>query len=347
MSQLSDLLLPWFYEHKRNLPWRQDKEPYHVWLSEIMLQQTRVEAVREYYKRFLKELPTVSDLAKCPDDKLMKLWEGLGYYNRARNLKIAATTIMTDYHGQFPQELEMIRSLKGIGDYTAGAIASICFDLKTPAVDGNVLRVMSRVYNDDSNIDLASTKKEYKERLEKLYPDQACGDFTQSLMELGALICIPNGLPKCPECPLQSICEAHRLKRTHLLPVRSEKRKRKHIDMTVYILCYDAEDGKHYAIRKRKDKGLLHDLYEFYNIAEALDAKHAMEYLTKKGIPARELLKEVKYTHIFTHVEWHMTAYYVTCKEMSKQFLWVHEKELEGDYALPTAFRVFVQSPQN
>lgn len=342
MSQLSDLLLPWFYEHKRDLPWRQDKEPYHVWLSEIMLQQTRVEAVREYYKRFLRELPTIGDLAKCPDDKLMKLWEGLGYYNRARNLKIAATTVMTDYQGVFPQDIETIRSLKGIGDYTAGAIASICFDLKTPAVDGNVLRVLSRIYNDESNIDLASTKKEYKKRLELLYPAQACGDFTQSLMELGALVCIPNGVPKCQECPLQSICEAHKKGKTHLLPVRSEKRMRRHVDMTVFVLSFEAFDGRYYAIRKREEKGLLHGLYEFYNVAEVMDARHAMTHLNKQGIVAGELLKEVKYTHIFTHVEWHMTAYYVTCKEKNPEFLWVKEEELEGDYALPSAFRVFV-----
>lgn len=343
MSQISELLLPWFYEHKRDLPWRKDRDPYHVWLSEIMLQQTRVEAVKEYYKRFLRELPTVSDLASCPDDKLMKLWEGLGYYNRARNLKIAATTIMTDYRGEFPQDIERIRSLKGIGDYTAGAIGSICFDLKTPAVDGNVLRVLSRVYNDDSNIDLASTKKKYRERLLELYPKEACGDFTQSLMELGALICIPNGLPKCSECPLKSICEAHRLERTHLLPVRSEKRKRKHVDMTVYVLSYVNSNERYFAIKKREEKGLLHGLYEFYNVTEAMDTKQAMAYLSEQGISARELLKEVKYTHVFTHVEWHMTAYYVSCKEMNDQFLWVHEKELRGAYALPTAFRVFVE----
>lgn len=342
MSQLSDLLLPWFYEHKRDLPWRRDKEPYHVWLSEIMLQQTRVEAVKEYYMRFLRELPNIKDLAACPDDRLMKLWEGLGYYNRARNLKIAATTIMTDYHGVFPQNIEEIRSLKGIGDYTAGAIGSICFGLKTPAVDGNVLRVLSRVYNDASNIDLASTKKAYKNRLETLYPDEDCGDFTQSLMELGALICIPNGVCKCAECPLNSICEAYKQGRTHLLPVRSEKRQRKHVDMTVFVLCFEDTDGLYYAIRKREEKGLLHGLYEFYNIAEAMDVKCAMAHLSKHNISAGELLKEVKYTHIFTHVEWHMTAYYVICKEKAPAFTWVHEKELQGAYALPTAFRVFI-----
>lgn len=342
MSQLSDLLLPWFYEHKRDLPWRRDKEPYHVWLSEIMLQQTRVEAVREYYNRFLRELPTIGDLAACPDDRLMKLWEGLGYYNRARNLKIAATTVMTDYHGVFPQDIEMIRSLKGIGDYTAGAIASICFDLRTPAVDGNVLRVLSRIYNDDSNIDLAATKGTYRERLEKLYPEQACGDFTQSLMELGALVCIPNGVPRCLECPVMDICKAHRAGTTHLLPVRSEKRKRKHIEMSVFVLSYQAEDGTYYAVRKREEKGLLHGLYEFYNIAEPMDVKNAMAHLKKQKIAAGELLREVKYTHVFTHVEWHMTAFYVVCRERNDALIWVHEENLEGAYALPTAFRVFI-----
>lgn len=347
MSQLSDLLLPWFYAHKRELPWREDKEPYHVWLSEIMLQQTRVEAVKEYYNRFLSELPTIEALSECADDKLMKLWEGLGYYNRARNLKLAATTVMTDYHGEFPSDYESIRSLKGIGDYTAGAIGSICYNLKTPAVDGNVLRVLSRVYNDESNIDLETTKKEYRKRLVSLYPEDACGDFTQSLMELGALVCIPNGIPKCQECPLQHICQAHLKDRTHLLPVRSEKKKRSVVDMTVYILMYQNARGEiFYAIRKRQEKGLLHGLYEFYNIAEQMDAKAAMNYLTSQGIHTSELLKEIKYKHIFTHIEWHMTAYYVMCKDMNQGLLWVPEDALWGDYALPTAFRVFVDKKE-
>lgn len=343
MSRISELILPWFYENKRDLPWRKDKEPYHVWLSEIMLQQTRVEAVKEYYVRFLKELPTIKSLSECPDDKLMKLWEGLGYYNRARNLKLAAATIMTDYHGEFPSELEQIQSLKGIGSYTAGAIGSICYNKKTPAVDGNVLRVLSRVYCDDSNIDLETTKKKYRELLYDIYPEDACGDFTQALMELGALVCIPNGIPKCGECPLAGCCQAHLQGCTHRLPVRSEKKQRTKTDMTVFVFMYQDGEDLYYAIRKRTKKGLLHGLYEFYNVQEALCVEAAMEYVKAQGIHADNLIKEIKYKHIFTHTEWHMTAYYITCKQKNEDMLWVLASELSGDYALPTAFRVFVE----
>ncbi len=343
MSRLSDLLLCWFYKNKRELPWRKDKEPYHVWLSEIMLQQTRVEAVKDFYVRFIEELPTIKALSECSDDKLLKLWEGLGYYNRARNLKLAATTVMTDYHGVFPTELEEIKKLKGIGEYTAGAIASICYDKKTPAVDGNVLRVLSRVYNDRDNIDLESTKKKYRERLCSLYPEEHCGDFTQALMELGALVCIPVGIPKCGQCPLKELCRAHINGTVHLLPVRKAKKQRSQKDITVFILTFEDGENLSYAIRKRTEKGLLHGLYEFYNVQGKLNANGAMEYLRSQGIHADNLMKEVKYRHVFTHVEWNMTAYYVTCRDKKEDMLWVPYQELTGTYALPTAFSIFIK----
>lgn len=342
MNKFTTLLLDWFYQNKRDLPWRKDKEPYHVWLSEIMLQQTRVEAVKAYYKRFLNALPDIKSLSECPDDKLLKLWEGLGYYNRVRNLKIAATTIMQEYDGVFPNHIEDIRSLKGIGDYTAGAIGSICFDLKTPAVDGNVLRVLSRVWNDDSNIDLADTKKRYAKELLSLYPEQNCGDFTQSLMELGAIVCIPNGIPKCEQCPIRSHCLAHQNNRTHLLPVRSEKKPRKHVDMTVYVFCYTDENGiNHYGVQKRTAKGLLSGLYEFPNVENAFSIQEALEYAEIYQVSPKDVIKELKYTHIFTHVEWHMTAYYLSCNDMSEKLTWVTADKMEQETPLPTAFRVF------
>lgn len=186
-----EALIPWYEAHKRELPWRQDREPYHVWLSEIMLQQTRVEAVKEYYRRFLTTLPTIADLAEAPEEQILKLWEGLGYYNRVRNLLKAAQTICADYAGVFPSEYAQIRSLSGIGDYTAGAIASICFDAPTPAVDGNVLRVYSRLLADDANIDLQTTKKRITRKLQETYPQKNPGIATQALMELGATVCVP------------------------------------------------------------------------------------------------------------------------------------------------------------
>lgn len=186
-----EALIPWYEAHKRELPWRQDREPYHVWLSEIMLQQTRVEAVKEYYRRFVTALPTIPDLAEAPEEQILKLWEGLGYYNRVRNLQKAAQTICAEYTGVFPSEYAQIRSLSGIGDYTAGAIASICFDAPTPAVDGNVLRVYSRLLADDANIDLQTTKKRITRKLQETYPQKNPGIATQALMELGATVCVP------------------------------------------------------------------------------------------------------------------------------------------------------------
>ena len=227
-SQLPDRLLPWYKQHKRELPWRQDREPYHVWLSEIMLQQTRVEAVRGYYARFLQALPTVEALAQAPAEQLNKLWEGLGYYSRVRNLQKAAQQIMELHGGQFPRQYDQIRALAGIGDYTAGAIGSICFDWPTPAVDGNVLRVCSRLTADPAPIDDLKTKRDLTAALAEIYPQGRCGDFTQALMELGATVCAPNGAPKCDCCPLADLCTANREGTQLQYPVKAKKNPRKH-----------------------------------------------------------------------------------------------------------------------
>ena len=209
LEQLPGLLLPWFAEHRRDLPWRRDREPYHVWLSEIMLQQTRVEAVRGYYLRFLERLPDIAALASAPEDVLLKLWEGLGYYSRVRNLQKAAQCVMEQHGGEFPRELPAIRALPGIGDYTAGAIASICFEAPAAAVDGNVLRVILRLtVCADSPADVR-VRRRIGEELSAVYPAGHCGDFTQALMELGATVCLPNGAPQCGACPLRALCEAH------------------------------------------------------------------------------------------------------------------------------------------
>ena len=209
LKQLPSLLLPWFARHRRELPWRRDKEPYHVWLSEIMLQQTRVEAVRGYYERFLERLPTVGALARAEENELLKLWEGLGYYSRVRNLQKAAQCIVDEYGGVFPRTYDEIRALPGIGPYTAGAICSICFELPTPAVDGNVVRVLSRFLADDAPVTDERVKRETARRLAEVYPRGHCGDFTQALMELGATVCLPNGAPLCESCPLRELCRAH------------------------------------------------------------------------------------------------------------------------------------------
>ena len=332
-----EALIPWYEAHKRELPWRQDREPYHVWLSEIMLQQTRVEAVKEYYRRFVTALPTIPDLAEAPEEQILKLWEGLGYYNRVRNLQKAAQTICADYAGVFPSEYAQIRSLSGIGDYTAGAIASICFDAPTPAVDGNVLRVYSRLLADDANIDLQTTKKRITRKLQETYPRKNPGIATQALMELGATVCVPNGAPRCDVCPVAEICQARKQDTWRDLPVRSEKKKRKIVDKTVFILL--TEDTV--ALHKRSASGLLAGMWEFPNVDVKLDKQEAVTQVTGWQTEPVDLLMQTSYTHIFSHVEWHMTAYYIRCRRTNKKWKWVTKESLDETYALPSAFRPF------
>lgn len=338
-----EALIPWYEAHKRELPWRQDREPYHVWLSEIMLQQTRVEAVKEYYRRFVTALPTIPDLAEAPEEQILKLWEGLGYYNRVRNLQKAAQTICAEYTGVFPSEYAQIRSLSGIGDYTAGAIASICFDAPTPAVDGNVLRVYSRLLADDANIDLQTTKKRITRKLQETYPQKNPGIATQALMELGATVCVPNGAPRCDVCPVAEICQARKQDTWRNLPVRSEKKKRKIVDKTVFILL--TEDTV--ALHKRSTSGLLAGMWEFPNVDAKLDKQAAVTQVTGWQAEPLDLLMQTSYTHIFSHVEWHMTAYYIRCRKTNKKWKWVTKESLYETYALPSAFRPFREQIEN
>lgn len=338
-----EALIPWYEAHKRELPWRQDREPYHVWLSEIMLQQTRVEAVKEYYRRFVTALPTIPDLAEAPEEQILKLWEGLGYYNRVRNLQKAAQTICAEYTGVFPSEYAQIRSLSGIGDYTAGAIASICFDAPTPAVDGNVLRVYSRLLADDANIDLQTTKKRITRKLQETYPRKNPGIATQALMELGATVCVPNGAPRCDVCPVAEICQAREQDTWRNLPVRSEKKKRKIVDKTVFILL--TEDTV--ALHKRSASGLLAGMWEFPNVDVKLDKQEAVTQVTGWQAEPVDLLMQTSYTHIFSHVEWHMTAYYIRCRRTNKKWKWVTKESLDETYALPSAFRPFREQIEN
>ena len=337
-KQIADNLIAWYPEHARDLPWRKDKEPYHVWLSEIMLQQTRVEAVKEYYRTFLQELPTIEALAEVDDDRLMKLWEGLGYYNRARNLKKAAGEVVIEWQGNFPAEYDEILSLPGIGEYTAGAIGSICFDLPNPAVDGNVLRVYTRVMEDPSNIDKQAVKKKIREELLQVYRYGHCDMLTQSLMEVGATICLPNGAPKCEVCPLQELCKAHKHDSWQQYPVREAKKKRKVEEKAVLMLRYEDK----VAIRKRTEKGLLHGLWEFPNLPGSYSTQEILSYVTSKNLHPKEIWMETTYTHIFSHVEWHMKAFYMECMEQqAKDLRWVTLEELKQEIAIPSAFAPF------
>ena len=318
-------LLHWYEFNRRILPWREDPTPYHVWVSEIMLQQTRVEAVKGYYDRFLTCLPDVRALAEAKEDELLKLWEGLGYYNRVRNMQKAARVLVEQYGGEMPADYESIRVLPGIGDYTAGAIASIAFGLPYPAVDGNVLRVMSRITGSEEDIAKESTKKKMKEDLTAIMPEQS-GDFNQSLMELGATVCLPNGKPLCEQCPVMHLCKAFHAGRETELPVKSGKKERR-IEKRIVYLVYC---GEKVLLHRRPDKGLLAGLWEFPNVLEeqtwsvggsgrrssaeriAAYAAEALQVSEKESSGAGEkekmpsIRKDKKAKHIFSHVEWHM-----------------------------------------
>ena len=334
---LPALLLPWYAEHHRDLPWRADREPYHVWLSEIMLQQTRVEAVKGYYARFLAALPTIEDLANCDDELLTKLWEGLGYYNRVRNLKKAANVLLERHGGVFPREYRQVLELPGIGPYTAGAICSICFDLPTPAVDGNVLRLVTRLTDDHRPIDLPPVKDEITRHLAEVYPEEA-GNFTQALMELGATICGPNTDPDCGNCPCRRICIACAGGTAEQLPVKTPKRQRRIEEKTVLILRCEAL----YAVLKRPAEGLLAGLWQFPDLEGKREIEDTLTAVEQMGLKPKEIYRSVERKHVFTHVIWDMRGVYMEVAEPAgKGLTWLSEADIEAQIALPTAFRQF------
>lgn len=336
LQKLPGLLLPWYEQNKRDLPWRRDRDPYRVWLSEIMLQQTRVEAVKGYYARFLSSLPTVEALAQCDDDRLHKLWEGLGYYSRVRNLKKAAIQIMECHGGHFPETYELIRALPGIGDYTAGAISSICFSQPRAAVDGNVLRVISRLTEDATPIDLPAQKKEVTAALEAVYPADTAG-FTQALMELGATLCGPNWVPRCEECPCREFCGGALHGTARQFPVKRPKKGKRTEGMTVFILSCDGR----YALQRRPETGLLAGLWQFPDVPGKLETADALRAVEGMGLHPREIRKTVERKHIFTHIIWEMRGVYLEVSEVSGPFTWLTAEEIAASAALPTAFRQF------
>ncbi len=328
LERLPIPLLGWYRENARSLPWRSDPTAYHVWVSEIMLQQTRVAAVLDYYTRFLEALPTVQDLAECPGDVLMKLWQGLGYYSRARNLQRAARQVMERHGGVFPSSYEDIRALAGVGDYTAGAIASIAFGQAVPAVDGNVLRVVSRLTADNRDVTRPETKRAVTATLKEVIPLDAPGEFNQALMDLGATVCLPNGTPLCGKCPAQSFCAAHRAGRETGFPVKAPKKGRRVEERTVWLIFRD----KKVALRKRGEKGLLAGLWEYPNeISPALCPVAGEEVFAAAG------------KHIFTHIEWHMRAYTVAAQDdaLPRGWVWADRAELREKYSVPSAFQSF------
>ena len=333
-SKTVEFFLDWYELNARILPWRSDPKPYYVWVSEIMLQQTRVEAVKGYFERFIEALPDVQALAEADDELLLKLWEGLGYYSRVRNMKKAAVRIMEEHGGQIPADYEILCKLPGIGAYTAGAIASIAYGLPEAAVDGNVLRVMKRIAGSFDDISKESVKKDLREDMKAVMPKGRCGEFTQSIMELGALVCIPNGKPLCEQCPVMHLCRAFHEDTIEKIPVKPAAKQRRIEERTVYVMeC----DGK-FALHKREEKGLLAGLWELPN---AEGGKAAEEMAETIPVLAIEELGKAK--HVFSHVEWHMTGYYLKLAEFLGEYEWKSAEEISREFAIPAAFSAYTK----
>lgn len=342
-------LLAWHSQSRRALPWRDDPTPYQVWVSEIMLQQTRIEAVIPYYERFMRELPTVEALAAVPEEKLLKLWEGLGYYSRARNLHRAAQTLVQQQGGVLPRRASELRRLPGIGDYTAGAVASIAYGEPEPAVDGNVLRVVMRLTACGDDVLAPATRARVAAQLREIYPSgREAGLLTEGLMELGETVCVPNGEARCALCPVGERCRACQTGTVDDYPVRSAKKERRREDRTVLLLrC-----GDRWAVRRRGTKGLLAGMWEFPGMEGSADEAQIRDRLRALGLEPLTVTPCGKARHIFTHVEWHMTGWRADCAAATgKDLLWLTPEEIAERCAIPSAFQKFwkfiAPSPKN
>ncbi len=343
LGALAEPLCHWYEKNKRSMPWRDEPEPYHVWLSEIMLQQTRIEAVKGYYERFLKRLPTVEDLAEVGEGELLKLWEGLGYYNRARNLQKTAKILVENYGGNLPAKYDLLMELPGIGSYTAGAIASIAYGVPAPAVDGNVLRVLMRVLDCRDDITKIRVRKKMERSVMKIIPADKPGDFNQALMELGEMVCIPNGEPACGQCPLSSLCRARARGCQMELPVRPEKKARRIEKMTV-LIC--ERDGR-FGIIKRPEQGLLAGMWGFPALEGHRTLPQIREFLGERGIKDVPVSRMESGKHIFSHVEWHMRGYRIglpqQCSDVAEHIVWADRESLTEEYAIPVAYHSFLR----
>ncbi|HIW22141.1 MAG TPA: A/G-specific adenine glycosylase [Candidatus Dorea intestinavium] len=343
LAETTTPVIKWFKEHKRTMPWREDPTPYHVWLSEIMLQQTRVETVFSYYQRFLEAVPDIAALSKTSTDKLNKLWEGLGYYNRVANMKKAAILIMEEYQGVFPSDYQEIEKLPGIGSYTAGAISSIAFHKPKPAVDGNVLRVITRLLMLEDDIAKAKTKKEIEKRLQEIIPRDEASNYNQGLIEIGALVCIPNGAPKCDLCPLQKLCLSYQNNAWADYPKKTGKMKQKQEDKTILVI----KNKDQVALLKRREEGLLKGLYELPNFPGHLEKEQVVKALNDLGVPVLHIEELGKAKHVFSHRIWQMIGYRVKVDELAKienkEMLFVSQEELEEKYSIPSAFRAYLK----
>ena len=336
----------------RELPWRDEPTPYHVWISEIMLQQTRAAVVRGYYLRFLEALPSVRALAAVDDDVLMKLWQGLGYYSRARNLKRAAQAIVTEHGGDLPRDFDALLALPGIGRYTASAIASFAYGQPRPAVDGNFLRVTARVTANPIDIAKDASKRALEEALAPSYPTgRDAGLLNEAFMDLGATVCLPNGAPLCHACPAAQLCLAHDRGTEQDYPVKTALKARRKEQRTVLLLSC----GEKIAIRKRPAQGLLAGLWEYPNLDGKMTKRTIRTHLEGEGFRVLSITPLPHARHIFSHIEWELTGWAVTVAAMNEpplmaaedrtdapsSLLWVRHEELADTYSIPAAFGYF------
>ena len=351
MENIAPALLAWFDQNKRLLPFRTDPSPYHVWVSEIMLQQTRVSAALPYYERFVRELPTIQALAACGEERLHKLWEGLGYYSRVRNLQKAARIVCEQYGGELPADYAALRALPGIGDYTAGAIASISFGQAVPAVDGNVLRVFARLYNDPACVSDPAVRRSFTARVMAHQPADRPGSYNEALMELGALVCLPGGEPLCGQCPLAALCGANRAGTQLALPVKTQPKPRRVEPVAVALV----QSPEGWLLQRRPDTGLLAGLWQpvlwenktFAAPEQMQQALAALGVQTAAlwGLPGRaagaQPLPAAK--HVFSHVEWHMGGWCFSApaQPLPEGFVWASRARLEAEYTLPGAFKAY------
>lgn len=351
LSKIVQPLLTWYDQGHRILPWRLSKNPYYIWISEIMLQQTRVEAVKPYFERFIHEFPTIEAVANAEEEQLLKMWEGLGYYNRVRNIQKTAKILMAEYDGIIPADYNVLKSFPGIGNYTAGAVSSIAYNVVAPAVDGNVMRVISRIEERTDDIMRQSSKTSVEQALLNVMPQQRAGDFNQALMELGASICVPNGAPICDACPVRNLCGAYVHNRIDELPVKSQKKARKIEYRTVLLI----QDGNKVAIHKRDNKGLLAGLYEFPNILEQMSEQEAINYVKKIDLIPLQVSRLEDSKHIFSHIEWRMRGYSIKVASLDsvsyynnennelENLIFVDQRETEDHYAIPAAFSAYTK----
>ena len=347
LSHIPEPLLQWYDRNRRILPWREEPTPYRVWVSEIMLQQTRVEAVKPYFEKFMDRLPDIKALAEAEEETLLKLWEGLGYYNRVRNLQKAAVQIQEEYKGEMPTEYEELLKLKGIGSYTAGAVASIACGRAVPAVDGNVLRVMSRIRQDHRLISDAKVKAAVESALKEIIPAHRPGDFNQAMMEIGACVCIPNGAPLCGSCPLGEICRAHQAGEEQSYPRKAAKKPRVVQEKTILVI----RDENRTAIRRRKEKGLLAGMYELPSMEGFRTAEEVTAYLAGNGMKLLRVQPLGEAKHIFSHREWHMRGYMVRVDELEpgdaeakpEDWIYIEPWETQEKYPIPSAFGAYMK----